>query len=390
MAFEFHLPDIGEGLAEATIVSWRVPVGGTVGLDEPLVEVETDKAIVDIPSPRAGVVLHHGAAAGETVPVGSLLVVLGEPGETWVAAEAPAADAPSVPSPPPPAPSAAPIVGTLEEAADTEPAAPPSGEVLALPLVRRLAAEVGIDLSTVSGTGPDGRITRQDVERAAAGGGPVQRVRLSPTRLAIARNLSRSWQEIPHVTTYAAADATGLLAERSRLAGERAMPLEAILIHAVAPLLADHPEFNATLDGEHVLLRRHYDVGFAVDTPGGLMVAVVREAHQRAVDDLADEVVRLSAAARDRTITPGEMRGATFTISNIGAVGGGYGTPIIPYGTTAILSVGRADPAPVVRDGQVVVARPLPLSLSYDHRLIDGAQGRRFLGAVVDAIEARR
>jgi pyruvate dehydrogenase E2 component (dihydrolipoamide acetyltransferase) len=388
MAFEFHLPDIGEGLAEATIVSWRVPVGGSVGLDEPLVEVETDKAIVDIPAPRAGVVLHHGAAEGATIAVDSLLVVIGQPGETWSPdTAAPTAEAPAAPSPPPAAP-AAPIVGTLEDADDTA-TATPSGEKLALPLVRRFAADAGVDLSTVAGTGPDGRITREDVERAAAGGGPVQRARLSPTRLAIARNLSRSWQEIPHVTTFAAADAAGMLAERARLAGGRAMPLEAILIHAVAALLVDHPEFNASLDGEHVLLRRHYDVGFAVDTPGGLMVAVVRGAHERTVDDLADEVVRLSTAARDRTITPGEMRGATFTISNIGAVGGGYGTPIIPYGTTAILSVGRADPAPVVRDGLVVVGQPLPLSLSYDHRLIDGALGRRFLAAVVTAIEAR-
>lgn len=389
MAFEFHLPDIGEGLAEATIVTWRVPVGGAVGLDEPLVEVETDKAIVDIPAPRAGVVLHHGAAEGATIAVDSLLVVIGQPGETWSPdAAAPSAEAPVAPPPPPAAP-AAPIVGTLEDAVDT-PTAARWGEVLALPLVRRFAAEAGVDLGTVSGTGPGGQITREDVERAAAGGGPVQRVRLSPTRLAIARNLARSWQEIPHVTTFAAADATGMLAERSRLGKERPMPLEAILMHAVAPLLAEHPEFNATLDGEHALLRRHYDVGFAVDTPGGLLVAVVREAHERTVQELADEVMRLSGAARDRTITPGEMRGATFTISNIGAVGGGYGTPIIPYGTTAILSVGRADPAPVVRDSRVVVGRPLPLSLSYDHRLIDGALGRRFLSAVVDAIEARR
>jgi pyruvate dehydrogenase E2 component (dihydrolipoamide acetyltransferase) len=389
MAFEFHLPDIGEGLAEATIVSWRVPVGGTVGLDEPLVEVETDKAIVDIPAPRAGVVLHHGAVEGETIAVESLLVVIGDPGETWSPSDAPEVpQAPPGQAPPARQAPAAPIVGNLEEAPEPSPRGE-RGDLRALPVVRRFAAEVGVDLATVAGTGPGGRITREDVERATAGGGPVQRVRLSPTRLAIARNLTRSWQEIPHVTTYAAADATGLLAERSRLAAERAMPLEALVIHAVAPLLVTYPEFNATLDGEHVLLRSHYDVGFAVDTPEGLMVAVVREAHDRTADDLADEILRLSTAARERTITPGEMRGATFTVSNIGAVGGGYGTPIIPYGTTAILSLGRADPAPVVRNGQVAVGRPMPLSLSYDHRLIDGALGRRFLAAVVEAIESR-
>jgi pyruvate dehydrogenase E2 component (dihydrolipoamide acetyltransferase) len=387
MAYEFHLPDIGEGLAEATIVSWRVPVGGTVGLDEPLVEVETDKAVVEIPSPRAGVVLHHGAPEGATIPVESLLVVIGEAGESWSPVdEAPRAEpAPASAAPPPPV---APIVGTLEEGTETVGDRATTG-VLALPLIRRLAFDLGVDLSSVEGTGPDGRITREDVEQAAAGGGPVERVRLSATRLAIARNLTRSWQEIPHVTTYAAANATGLLAERSRLATDRPMPLEALLIAGLVPLLREFPEFNASLDGEYVLYRRHYDIGFAVDTPDGLMVAVVREADERTVVGIADEVLRLADAARQRRATPADLRGATFTVSNIGAVGGGYGTPIIPYGTTAILSVGRAELVPVESDGAITMRRQLPLSLSYDHRLIDGALGRRFLGAVVDAIEAR-
>lgn len=385
MAFEFHLPDIGEGLAEATIVSWRVPVGGTVGLDEPLVEVETDKAVVEIPSPRAGVVLHHGAPEGATVAVESLLVVIGEAGESWTPAPAPST-APVVPATPT-AP-VAPIVGTLEEAMETV-GDSGRGGVQALPLVRRLAFELGVDLATVTPTGPGGRVTREDVELAAAGGGPVERVRLSATRLAIARNLTRSWQEIPHVTTYAAANATGLLAERSRLATDRAMPLEALLIAGLVPLLREFPEFNASLDGEYVLYRRHYDIGFAVDTPEGLMVAVVREADALSIDEIGAEIVRLAEAARTRRIAPADLRGATFTVSNIGAVGGGYGTPIIPYGTTAILSVGRADPVPVESDGAITLRRQLPLSLSYDHRLIDGALGRRFLGAVVEALEAR-
>jgi pyruvate dehydrogenase E2 component (dihydrolipoamide acetyltransferase) len=222
-----------------------------------------------------------------------------------------------------------------------------------------------------------------------AGGGPVDRVRLSATRLAIARNLTRSWQEIPHVTTYGAANATGLLAERSRLGADRAMPLEALLISMLVPLLREFPEFNASLDGEYVLYRRHYDIGFAVDTPDGLMVTVVREAADRTVHEIAHEVLRLAGAARQRRATPADLRGATFTVSNIGAVGGGYGTPIIPYGTTAILSVGRAEPVPVESDGAITLRRQLPLSLSYDHRLIDGALGRRFLGAIIEAIEAR-
>ncbi|MDP2623602.1 MAG: dihydrolipoamide acetyltransferase family protein [Actinomycetota bacterium] len=377
MAFEFRLPDIGEGLTEATIVRWLAPVGEQVTADQPIVEIETDKAVVDIPAPRAGTVLHHGGPEGATIPVGAILVVLGEPGEKW---------RPSASTPPPATP-AAPIVGTLEEA----PEAAASGEAPALPLVRRLAASMGVDLRTVTGTGPGGRVTREDVEGAATGAGPVERVRMSPTRLTIARNLSRSWQEIPHVTTFAGADAGGILDERSRLAERTGnpIPLEAILMSAVAPLLEQYPAFNASVDGETLVLRKYYDLGFAVEAPEGLVVAVVRGVVGRSVEDLAEDIVRLAAAARERTAAPIDLRGATFTISNIGAVGGGYGTPIVPYGTTAILSVGRAAERPVVRSGKVTIGREMPLSLSYDHRVVDGALGREFMGAVVAAIESR-
>jgi pyruvate dehydrogenase E2 component (dihydrolipoamide acetyltransferase) len=378
MAYEFRLPDIGEGLTEATVVRWLVPVGGDVALDQPVVELETDKAVVDIPAPRAGTVLHHGAAEGATLAVGEILVVIGDAGEEWAPSESPRPKTQSG--------AAAPIVGTLEEASDTPSAA---GHPQVLPLVRRLAAEKGVDLVTVTGTGPGGRITREDIEAAADGPGPVERVRLSPTRLAIARNLSRSWQEIPHVTTFGSADAAGILTERSRLADSSGaqIPLEALLMSAVGPLLAEYPSFNAALDGETLILRKHYDLGFAVETAEGLMVAVVRDAIGRSIEDLAGEIVTLAAAARDRSIAARDLKDPTFTISNIGAVGGGYGTPIIPYGTTAILSVGRAEERPVVRDGEIVVGKVMPLSLSYDHRVIDGALGREFMSAVVGAIE---
>lgn len=379
MPFEFRLPDIGEGLTEATVVRWLVPVGAEVALDQPVVELETDKAVVDIPAPRAGTVLHHGAAEGATLAVGDILMVIGEVGESWSPSAKPA---PAKTRP------VAPIVGTLEEAPDG-PA--PTDRPQALPLVRRLAASKGVDLSTVAGTGPGGRITRDDVEAAADGAGPVERVRLSPTRLAIARNLTRSWQEIPHVTTYGAADAGGILAERSRLAEStgKQIPLEAVLMVAITPLLSEYPGFNASLDGETLVLKKHYDLGFAVETSEGLIVAVVRGVPGRTVEDVAGEILSLATAARDRSISLADLRGATFTISNIGAVGGGYGTPIIPFGTTAILSVGRAEERPVVRDGKIVVGREMPLSLSYDHRVIDGALGREFMSAVVSAIEAR-
>ncbi len=379
MAYEFNLPDVGEGLTEATIVRWHVAVGDEVGMDHTVVEVETDKAVVEMPAPRAGFVLHHGAAAGEVLEVGALLVVIGDRDETWT----PPAPLPDTPA----GGEGAPIVGTLEEA---EELLAPAGGSLALPKVRKMARDLGIGIAEVTGTGPGGRITEADVEAAASGRGDVERMRLSATRLAIARNMSRSWREIPHVTTFGEADARPLLEARSRIqeeAGEP-IPLEALLIRSVVPLLQAYPEFNATLEGDHLLLHRRYDVGFAVDTPDGLMVAVIRHADGTDVPHIGAEVLRLAAAAKDRSIAADELRGATFSVSNIGAVGGRYGTPIIPFGTTAILSVGRADPAPAVVDGELAIARRFPMSLSYDHRVIDGARGRHFLSGVVDAIES--
>ena len=370
MARVFHLPDVGEGLVEATIVSWYVEVGETVGIDQPLVEVETDKAMVDLPSPFAGVLLHRGAEGGDTIEVDSVLAVIGEPGETWRQKSGPDTghhrDLP------------APVVGVLPESG-SEPRPP-----LALPFVRRLADELGLDLSSISGTGPLGRITEQDV-RSAASSRPTVRVPMSRLRKTISENLSRSWREIPHVTTYGFADSDALLGERERLGR---LPLEALLIARLGPLLPRFPAFNSTVESDEILERRFYDVGFAVNTPDGLMVAVVRDADGLSVEELASEVRRLVAGAKARTLHIDELRGQTFTVSNIGAAGGGQGTPIIPYGTSAILSVGRSEPRPVVRETRIEIARQFPLSLSYDHRLIDGVMGRRFMAAVIEALES--
>lgn len=378
MATEFYLPDIGEGLTEVVVLSWYVEVGESVGLDDVLVQVETDKAVVDIPSPVAGVVLHHGAPPDTELEVGKLLAVVGDPGEEWTPGAAAPAAAPSSANA-----IAAPIVGTLSDDAELIQAAP-----RLLPADRKLAADLGVDLSTLSATGPGGRITESDIRAAATGAGesrPVDRVRMSATRRAIADNLARSWREIPHVTTYGEADAASVLAERAA-AGKP--PLEAVLIRRIVPILQRHPEFNASLDGDDLVLRKYYDVGVAVDAPEGLMVVVVRDADTLDVDGLGSRIQDLAAAVRDRTATPGDLRGQTFTLSNIGAVGGRFGTPIVPYGTTAILSVGRADPQPAVLDGQLGIRTAFPLSLSYDHRAIDGSKGRAFLAAVIAAIEA--
>jgi pyruvate dehydrogenase E2 component (dihydrolipoamide acetyltransferase) len=394
MAHEFLLPDVGEGLTDVVIQEWLVAVGEAVGLDAPLVQVETDKAVVDIPSPVPGVLLYQGAAAGETLQVGRVLAVVGEPGEIWqpepavarqpesaVARQPESAVARQPESAAPRPAEVAPIVGTLPEA-------PAGGRPQALPAVRKLAADLGVDLDSLEGSGANGRITREDV--LAVGSGPVERVAMTPLRRAVAEHLSRSWREIPHVTTYGAARAERLLAERRRLLeeAEGPMPLEALLVALIVPLLVAHPEFNASVSGTDILLRKHYDIGIATDTPDGLLVPVLKNAGAGGVHELADAVIRLAKSARGRTLTAEQMRGATFTVSNIGAVGGRYGTPIIPYGTSAIVSFGRAASEPVVEDGAVVAGMVLPISLSYDHRLIDGALGRSFMAALVGAIEA--
>jgi pyruvate dehydrogenase E2 component (dihydrolipoamide acetyltransferase) len=407
VAKEFLLPDIGEGLTEAEIVRWLVPEGGRVEADQPVVEVETDKAVVEIPSPYAGVVLHHGGAEGETIQVGSVLVVIGEPGEGEETAQPEAAEVPQATH------DAAPIVGTLSEEAEVLPApnrAPTEeavGEVKALPIVRKLAREMGVDLSRVHGSGPEGRITREDVLAAAPAGeapapaqpaavvsatsveGDDQRQPMSRLRRTIAANMAKSWAEIPHVTTFDEVDASRLAGVREALGSrhEVKIPMEALVIKAVIPALAGFPEFNATLDGDDLILHHRHDIGIAVDTPDGLLVAVVRDAGSRPILDLATEVRRLGEGARARSLAPDELSGQTFTVSNIGAVAGGQGTPIVPYGTTAILSVGRVQDRVIAREGEPMVAPVMPLSLSYDHRVIDGAVGRRFMALVMENLE---
>jgi pyruvate/2-oxoglutarate dehydrogenase complex dihydrolipoamide acyltransferase (E2) component len=434
VAQEFRLPDIGEGLTEAEIVRWLVDEGERVEADQPVVEVETDKAVVEIPSPYAGIVLKHGGAAGDVIEVGSVLLVVGEAGEGEP--DNPEPDANSTPAlesiqsntvavddrPAPVSVSgdAAPIVGTLNE--DAEVLAPrgdsrPAGggdQVLALPVVRKLARDNGIDLAAVTGTGTGGRITREDVQSAIDSGGRAlpekqpeptretpevptrrpasrgdEREKQSRLRRTIAANMSKSWAEIPHVTTFEDADATRLLETRSALAHRygRKIPLEALVVKAVLPALDEFPEFNATLDGEDLIMHATRDIGIAVDTPDGLMVAVVRDAAGKGVLDLADEISSLGEGARARSLAVDQLTGQTFTLSNIGAVGGGHGTPIVPYGTTAILSIGRARERAIVYDGDLGIAPIMPLSLSYDHRVVDGAQGRRFMSLIIENLE---
>lgn len=372
MAHEFRLPDIGEGLTDAEIVEWHVKVGDEVTVDQGLVDVETAKAVVEITSPFAGVLLHIGGDEGDTVEVGDVLFVVGEPDEEWEEAAS----------------------GKLQAASQESRPAVSQGTpaVKATPMIRKLARDHGVDLAAITGTGGSGAITRADVIAAAGEATPVadtreERVPMSRMRRTIADNLTRSWREIPHVTVSASADATRLLATHRALKQDGPFPLEALIARAVLPLLVEFPEFNATLDGDDVILKKHYDLGFAVHTDEGLLVVVTRDSDQRSTADLAAEIVELADTAKARKLRPEDVAGQTFTVSNVGALGAGGGTPIIPWGTTAIVSIGRAKDSPIVRGGELAVAPVAPINLSYDHRLIDGALGQQFLAGLVDNLE---
>ncbi|MEA2002252.1 MAG: dihydrolipoamide acetyltransferase family protein [Actinomycetota bacterium] len=384
MAYELNVPDIGEGLTEAEIVRWLIAPGAPVAANEPLVEVETDKAVVEIPSPQAGVLLHQGGAEGAVVKVGSLLAVIGAEGEDWAVSEAE-------------------VLPQLAAPTEVSTAIRSDTAIKAMPIVRKLARELGVDLAAIEGTGPGGKITRDDVQRVAgeeapaaplvssAAAGPASTrpgeyggETLSALRRTISRNLTQSWTEIPHVTVWRPADATRILQARA----ETGAPLEALLVKAVLPVLAEYPDCNATFDGTTLRRSESAHVGVAVDTAAGLMVPVVRNAETMNLRGLGTEIERLSEGARARTLGLGELTGGTFTVSNVGAVGGGYGTPIIPYGTTAIVSIGRAEEDVVVRNNAIAIAPVFPVSLSFDHRVIDGAVASRFLRLYVDQIES--
>ena len=383
MAKEFRLPDLGSGLKEGEIVSWLVKVGDEVTDEDLLCEVETEKAVIEVPVPFNGTVLSLAADVGELVKVGAVLAVFGEAGELF---EAPDEAAPET---------AATQAGT--------PVAPPVADSLlrAMPAVRRLAAEHNIDISQIGGTGRDGRVTKKDVLAFMKQGAqttqvatqaaqtplqsrPGERIRLSKLRKTIADRMAQSWREIPHIFTRIEVDASGLLAARRSLSDvyDRKVPVEALLIRAVLPALKAHPEFNATLEGDELVLHRHNNVSLAVDTPEGLVLPTVHSADGFSMEQLVDHVSDLLPRAVERKASTQELTGGTFTVNNIGALGDIRGTSIIPYGTTAILSVCRATEKPVVRDGEVRIRPMMEVTLSFDHRVIDGGLAQKFMNIV--------
>ena len=369
MAYEFKLPDLGEGLTEGEIARWLVSEGQEVGEDDPLVEIQTDKTTVEIPSPAAGKVARILVEAGRVVPVGTVLVVIGEDGAAADEAEQPRAEPASA----------------QEASRGQAPGPGPAGRVRATPLVRRVAQELGVDLESVTGTGSQARITEEDVRRAAASRGqapgPVPEGRREPlrgVRRLIAEHMTRAHREVPAVTWVEECDF-----ERVDL-----KLLVPTVLRACALTLKDFPELNARLEGEEIVYLDRYDLGVAVQTDQGLVVPVVRDCDARPVDELAADVARLAEAARAGTLKPDELRGSTFTVTSAGKLAGLFQTPIVNHPEVAILSIGRIGPRPAVRDGELVV-RPLgTIGVTFDHRVVDGARAAEFGLAVIARLEA--
>jgi pyruvate dehydrogenase E2 component (dihydrolipoamide acetyltransferase) len=408
MPYEFKFPDIGEGLTEGEIVRWLVKEGDEIKEGQPLVEVETDKALAEIPSPKTGVILKILAKEKEIVKVGQVIVIFGEKGEALAA--------------PPPKPSVG-VVGELEEAPEETPSAAVkagpvqpafvSDHALAAPAVRALAKELGVDINRVKGTGPEGRVLEKDIRQATEAKtkppvevkevkkvkkydlyGYVDRIPLRGVRRSIAKAMVKSKYTAPHVTAMDEADVTELwqLREKEKKVAEKKgikLTILPFIIKAVIAGLTEHPYLNATLDddNEEIILKKYFNIGVATDTPEGLMVPVVKEAKDKSILQLAEELTRLAEKARNRTIDLADLKGGTFTISNYGALGGIYGTPIINHPEVAILGVGKIKEAPVVRDGKIEVRKILYLALSFDHRVVDGAEAARFLNTVIARLE---
>jgi pyruvate dehydrogenase E2 component (dihydrolipoamide acetyltransferase) len=348
MAYEFKLPDLGEGLTEGEIAKWLVSEGEEVSEDQPLVEIQTDKTTVEIPSPAAGKVAQILVEEGKVVPVGTVLVVIGSDGVVQ--------DKPAAPT----------------AAAETK--------VRATPLVRRLAQELGVDLAAVEATGPQGRITEADV-RAASGEGPSGEGRREPlrgVRRLIAGHMAKAHREVPPVTWVEECDF-------SRVDLKLLVPT---VLKACAEALREFPELNARFDRDAIVYLERYDLGVAIQTDDGLVVPVVRDCDSRSVEELAEEVSRLAEAAREGSLKPEELRGSTFTVTSAGKVAGLFQTPIVNHPEVAILSIGRIAERPVVRDGEVEAAPVGYVALTFDHRVVDGARAAEFGLAVISRLES--
>ena len=405
MAFEFRLPDIGEGVAEAEVVKWLVQEGADVKENQPLVEIMTDKVNVEIPSPRKGTILKLMAKEGGTVKVGQVLLVIGEKGEQ---SSAPTAVAPITTA------AKTPAVVPAKATAPTPPPAPVAvtpkkpQEILATPATRKLARDMGVDLATVQGTGPGGRIIDDDVRRfkdvgrsAAAVAitvtgprGVEERVPMRGIRRKVAEHMVKSRDSTAQVTHVDEVDMTEVvhLREKAKASAEKQgikLTYLPFIIKALVLALKKYPYLNASLDDEkqEIVLKKYYNIGIATETEQGLVVPVVRAAEHKSITQLAEEISKLSEKARAGQLTLDEIQGSTFTVTNVGGIGGVFATPIINYPEVAILGVHKITKRPAVKDNQIVIRDMTYLSVSFDHRVLDGAMAAQFMNAIKQYLE---
>jgi pyruvate dehydrogenase E2 component (dihydrolipoamide acetyltransferase) len=414
MAFEFKLPDIGEGVVEGEVVKWKVAEGDTVKMDQPMVEIMTDKATVEIPAPKAGKVAKIMVAEGKICAVGQVLIVIDDAsnGKAVVAPVAVAAVAAAAAAPgPAPVPVPVRAVASAPVAVEVAVAEPASARrVLATPATRRIARELGVDLGQVTPTGRNGRVTTDDVRGHQAPAAPAaapthaplavphagleERVPFRGVRKAIAANLSRSKLTAAHFTYVEEVDVTELVALRARTkdkAAERGVKLSYLpfIVRAAIAGLRKWPALNSSLDEQtqEIVRKKYYHLGIATQGPQGLSVAVVRDADKRSIFDLAREVERLAEAVRSGKAAREELTGSTFTISSLGQLGGVLATPIINFPEAAIMGVHKIAEKPAVRRGQIVIRQLMNLSISVDHRIADGYDGAMFLQEVKTYLE---
>ncbi|MGZ0169392.1 MAG: 2-oxo acid dehydrogenase subunit E2 [Planctomycetales bacterium] len=409
---EFKIPDVGEGISEVDLAALSVSVGDVIEAGMVVAEVETEKAATDIDCPIGGKVVKIHANPGDTLAVGAVLLTIEAAASAAPAKEAPAAPAAAEPAAAPTAQAAAPVAATpapatVTSAAPADDRAPaPAG-----PATRRLARQLGVDLHGVSGSAAGGRITQEDVKShvkqimdgggAASGGGgyappplpdftkwgPVDREPMNKISRSAAANLSMCWNVIPHVTQHDLIDITDLEAARRRYSdkakktGAPKVTMTAIAMKASVVCLKEFPKFNSSLDPQtnEIVYRKYFNIGCAVDTPNGLLVPVIKDCDQKSVAEIGAELSDVAGRARDRKVSMDEMQGACFTITNLGGIGGTAFTPIVNYPEVAILGMSRGRKELQIIDGEIEERFMLPLSMSYDHRVVNGADAARFV-----------
>ena len=428
MKFEFRFPDIGEGIAEGTIMKWLVKEGEIIEEGESIVEIETDKVTTEIPSPRTGKVLELKFEEGDTVEVEQVFVVI-DTSDDSVEVELPEFDEGDIKDEleekEEGVEETAGVVGEVIASSEEIPAStegqitgsnkPTKNKVLATPVARQMAKDLGVDITKIEGTGPNGRVMKEDIRKAKekiSSGvvetrklaketkketpieeNNVERISLTRIRKTIAEQMSKSRFTIPHTTAMDEMDISELVKFRNKakdklIDEDITLTYLPFIIKAVVKVLKEYPEFNASFDEENqeLILKHFYHIGIATDTDRGLMVPVLRDVDKKSIVDMAEEIKDLTSRAKNNEIELHELKGSTFTITNYGSIGGLYGIPIINHPESAILGIGRIIKKPIVKNDEIVIAHVLPLSLSYDHRIIDGASGARFLNLLSELL----